>query len=201
MWEIMKKVFKFYPYIKPLIILIFSLILCYTVPFPLINKIPEKSQYSVKISIWTLIVGIFIAIVEEKISNRKAKIHIYYFSKNKQGLDEKVVKSINDNTSYVNFSIQINVQGNVKSKTKDKILIILPEYVTVQSKKAIYGGDITGNTIKLRLSEIESQILDFTIIKEKDYNGSLKKKVTCSMEKSSLFIDVIEENILEIKFS
>lgn len=198
---------RIYKDIKPVIILLISNYLQYLLP--LAHMIPifkTSSYYTVDITIYTAILSLVLAKVENKLKKRRKEINvIYYNTRNKELFSDICTLNISG-LVYERLKIQIMISGNINSKKNTTLNFIFPNYVSVQQiEKKIFCGEIKKNCLTINLKEIANQnagqdfitTIELAVIQSGHYNAS--STVKSFLKNKDFMLTLNSKNKLVIK--
>jgi len=176
--------------------------------FPLaqnITQIPETAYYTVDVAFYVAIVSIIFTFIENKVKTHQNKVDVFYYNTGKNALLSECSLNLNE-TKYDRLSIQIVVSGSFSNTSKMFLEIRFPTFVTVQSKKKLFVGELRNNVLTLKLSDLAEQnvetnfntTLDFTLLQSSEYNGQLDSPVVGHLYKNSFMTVLNNKNRLKI---
>lgn len=147
-----------YKYLKPVLILIISLGLHYYISIShFLIFIDKSSYYTTDISIYTAILSIVFAKIENYFKKKQVEINITYYKKGSKELFTDVCTLKVNSEGYKRLLIQIMINGKINSKKETSIEFEFPNYLTVENEKDIFCGELRDNCLSINLREIAKQ--------------------------------------------
>ena len=198
---------KVYSYIKPLIVLLMSILLhlLFSVS-ALFPTLPEGSQYSVDVAIYTLLISILLKSLENSINSKRLKVEIIFFRTGKSTFQDSCNVKV-DTSGPEKLSIQLTVSGNVSKKNNACIFIAFPRLVAVQADGTLTVGKLDGNKYYLNLKDVEqgstsnlNTNLNFLLIENSKPNGESDGDYVFGSKNIGLLTKIINKNKLHINY-
>ena len=172
---------KIYKNIKPVIILLISNYLQYLLPLAhMIPILKTSSYYTADVTIYTAILSLVLAKVENKLKKRRKEINVIYYNRRNRELFSDICTLNISGSVYERLNIQIMISGNINSKKNTTLNFKFPNYVSVQIEKKIFCGEIKNNCLTINLKEIAKQnagqdfitTIELVVIQSGHYNAS-----------------------------
>lgn len=134
---------RIYKNIKPVIILLISNYLQYLLPLAhMIPILKTSSYYTADVTIYTAILSLVLAKVENKLKKRRKEINVIYYNRRNRELFSDICTLNISGSVYGRLNIQIMISGNINSKKNTTLNFKFPNYVSVQIEKKFFVGKL-----------------------------------------------------------
>lgn len=202
----MGKLVSIYKYSKSFLSLIAGVFAHLFIPIAqYIIIIPKSAYYTIDVAIYVAVFSAILTYIEDKIKARQTKIDVLFYNTGKNTFSGECLLPLNT-SKYGKLSIQIIVSGLIKANNKAVLEIKFPAFVTVQSRKKIFGGSLKSNTVTVRLSDLVKQnaendfntTLNFSLMQSSEFNGSMNSNVVGRLHQSSFMTVLNNKNRLKI---
>ena len=203
-----EKIKTIYRYFKPVIIFVMSILFQHIIPISHFVTFIDKNYYnSIDISLYTAILSILFAIIEDELKKRQTEINIIYYNKRKKELfSDPCTLSINED-GYERLLIQIMINGNINYKNGTILKIKFPNYVLVDNEKKIFFGELKNNCLCINLKDIAKQnagqnfttIIELQVNQSETFNGS--SIVASTLQNKDIMTSLNNRNKLKFKIS
>lgn len=198
---------KIYSYVKPLIVLLLSILLHSLFSLSaLFSVLPEASWYSIDVAIYTLVISIFLKSLENCINNKCLRVQIFFFRTGNSTFQDSCNVKV-DTENPERLSIQLMVSGNVSNKNNTCIFIEFPRLVAVQADGELTIGELDGNKYYLNLKDVKqgstsnlNTNLNFLLIENSKPNGDSGGDFVFRSENVGLLTRIINKNKLHINY-
>lgn len=197
---------RIYKNIKPVIILLISNYLQYLLPLAhMIPILKTSSYYTADVTIYTAILSLVLAKVENKLKKRRKEINVIYYNGRNRELFSDICTLNISGSVYERLNIQIMISGNINSKKNTTLNFKFPNYVSVQIEKKIFCGEIKNNCLTINLKEIAKQnagqdfitTIELVVIQSGHYNAS--STVKSFLKNKDFMLTLNSKNKLVIK--